>query len=340
MNVTIERQTLNLRHRFATSQGGSDQRETLVVTLEHDGVVGRGEATPSPLYHQTIESNTNALECAARMLGDDPFALEMILHRLLTRFDDQRAAIAALDSALHDWIGQRLGVPVWRLLGLAPPHVPTAFTLGIAPLDALRVKLDEALADGQRVLKIKIGGDDDHAVLELIRSRFGGPLLLDANQAWSPDDAPARLRALATFEPALVEQPLPADAPPAAFAALRDLRVAPIFVDESCVRADDIVRLAGSVDGVNIKLAKCGGLREGLRMIRLARALDLGVMLGCFVSSSLAIAPALMLASLVDFVDLDGALLLGQDPFTGILHDAGRLTAGGGPGLGVQPRGA
>jgi L-alanine-DL-glutamate epimerase-like enolase superfamily enzyme len=340
MKLTWHRQALRPRHRFATSQGGIDWKETLVVELSHEGLTGRGEAVPSRLYGQTLEACEAALAELAQPggeLGEDPFALESILARLIRRYDAQRAVLAALDSALHDWVGQRLGVPVWRLLGLERPSRSTTFTIGVAEPAETREKVREALADGYESLKVKIGVASDHETLAMIRTVFSGPLLLDANQAWTPGAALEQIRALAPFRPTLIEQPLP-QVEWRELARLRNNGVAPIYADESCERPADVLRLHGCVDGVNIKFTKCGGIREALRMIALARALGLQIMLGCFVSSSLAIAPALALATLVDHADLDGALLLADDPFEGITRQGGVLRLGAAPGLGVRPR--
>lgn len=338
MNLTWRRQTLRPKYRFQTSQGGVEEKETVVVSFEHDGVIGLGEAAPSRLYGQTLATTEAALDRMSALLGDDAYAIDAIVARCVEACDGQRAAIAAVDSALHDWVGKKLGVPVWRLFGLSRPRVKTVFTIGIADEDETRKKVEEALADGFTALKVKVGTTDDHRTLSLIRARFDGPLLLDANEAWTLDEAPARIRALAEFRPTMIEQPLRQDEW-RHFGSLKDLGVAPIFADESCQRPADVVKLAGLVDGVNVKFTKCGGLREALRMITLARALNLRVMLGCFVSSSLAIAPGVAIAGLCDFADLDGALLLANDPFEGVLAERGGiLSLPDHPGLGVHPR--
>jgi L-alanine-DL-glutamate epimerase-like enolase superfamily enzyme len=337
MNLTCRRQTIRPRHRFATSQWGVDEKQTIIVRLEHDGIVGLGEVVPSTLYGQTLESAEATLASAAGLLGDDPMLVEPIVQRLIDAHDEQRATIDGLDAALHDWVGKRLGVPVWKLLGLARPSKQTTFTIGVADPDLTRVKVDEALAAGFDALKIKVGVENDHQTLTYIRERFNGPLFLDANQAWSPAEAPERIRALARYRPTIIEQPLNRE-DWRCLAELRKLGVAPIFADESCERPADVDRLHGYVDGINIKLNKCGGIREALRMIALARGLGMQVMLGCFVSSSLAIAPPLTISSLVDYADLDGALLLAEDPFEGITRTGGVLSLGDRPGLGISPR--
>ncbi len=337
MKLTWQRQRLRARHRFATSQGGIDEKETIVVEIEHDGLTGYGEVVPSALYGQSLESSEAALDEAGGLLGDDPYAIEPIVRRLIERFDTQRAVVAAIDSALHDWVGKALQVPVYRLLGLERPRVRTTFTIGVASPQEVRVKLEEALAAGFEALKVKVGVEHDHTTLALIRERFDGPLYLDANQAWTVGEAKQRIGELAAYRPTLIEQPL-ARNDWRHLPELRALGVAPIFVDESCERPADVLRLAGFVDGINIKFTKCGGIREALRMIALARSCGLAVMLGCFVSSSLAIAPALHIATLVDHADLDGHLLLADDPFEGLWREGSVIGVGDVPGLGVAPR--
>ncbi len=335
MKLSFRRIRLRPRHRFATAQGGIDEKETIVVELEHDGVVGLGEAVPSALYGQSLESTEGVLRGCENLLGDDPLRIEHIIAELIRAHDGQRAAISAIDSALLDWAGKRLGVPAWRLLGLDRPQTVTTFTLGVAGLDEMRVKLDEALAAGFQALKVKVGVEQDERTLELVRERFDGPVLVDANEGWTGAEAARHIERLARFRPTLIEQPV-RRADWKAMAELRKLGVAPIFADESCERPADVVRLAGCVDGINIKLNKCGGVRQALEMIHLARGLGMRVMLGCFVCSSLAIAPALTISPLVDYADLDGSLLLAGDPVVGIHCAQGRLSLGDQPGLGVR----
>lgn len=351
MMLRWRRQTLRPKYRFATAQGGVDEKETIVVELEHEGVVGLGEVVPSKLYGQTLELSEAALKTIAADLASgavatamrvgvlDLFAIEPLVAFLIGDHDGQRAVIAAIDSALHDWVGKRLSVPAWKLLGLAQPTTTTTFTIGIADPAETKQKVEEALAAGYTALKVKIGVETDEETLTLIRARFAGQLFLDANEAWTDvSEAERHVRALAKFKPTLIEQPL---ARPLwrDLARLKALTVAPIFVDESCERPRDVAPLAGLVDGINIKLNKCGGIREALKMIHLARGLGLGVMLGCFVSSSLAIAPALTIAGLVDHADLDGALLLDSDPFCGIRSEGSALSLGDLPGIGVRTAG-
>lgn len=337
MKLTWTRQTIRPRHRFATSGWGTDEKETIIVRLEHDGVTGFGEAVPSELYGQSLESSEATLAAARDLLGDDPFAIEPIEQRLIEAHGGQRATIDALDAALHDWCGKKLRIPVWRLLGLAPAKKQTTFTIGVAEPDLIRVKVDEALEAGFDAIKVKVGVANDDDTLAYIRSKFKGPLFLDANMAWTPEEAGKKIRGLARYEPTIIEQPLQRE-DWRAMAELRKLNVAPIFADESCERPADVVRLNGYVDGINIKFNKCGGIREALRMVALGRTLCMRIMLGCFVSSSLAIAPPLTISSLVDYADLDGALLLAEDPYEGITRKGGIISLSDRPGLGVTAR--
>ncbi len=306
------------------------------MTIAHDGVVGRGEAAPSPYYRQSLESVEEVLEQAEPMLGDDPGDIDAIVDRLLERFDDQRAAVAAIDEALHDLWGRRAGQPVWRLLGVDAAATPaTSMSIGIDALELLPQKVADA-ADFH-ILKLKVGTADDRATLQTVRRLAPSKLVrVDANCGWSADEAVTRIRALEPFELELIEQPIPAGQ----FDAVRSIReqaAVPLIADEDSVRPADVPLLAGVYDGINIKLSKCGGIREARRMIESARAHDLRIMLGCMVETSLGIAAAAQLAALVDYVDLDGHLLLADDPYCGLILSDGIVRPGDGPGLSVRP---
>jgi L-alanine-DL-glutamate epimerase-like enolase superfamily enzyme len=248
----------------------------------------------------------------------------------------QAAAEAAVDMALHDLAGQRLGVPVYALLGLDPRRAPeTSFTIGLDTPEVVVQKVREAAA--YPILKVKVGTDDDRAVLEAVRDTTRQRLRVDANEGWTPSGAEERLRWLASLGVEMVEQPLPASMLEET-RALRRRSPLPFFADESVHRAQDVPRLAGAFDGVNVKLMKCGGLGEALRVIAVARACGLQVMLGCMIESSLGITAAAHLSPLADTADLDGNLLLEEDPFVGATVREGRLVLPEAPGLGVRPR--
>jgi L-alanine-DL-glutamate epimerase-like enolase superfamily enzyme len=327
--------SLALAEEFAISRRASSTTETILLELEHDGLVGYGEAGPVYYRDEEVSSAVAFLaEEAPALVGDDPFALEAIEERL-EDVDGQAAAKAAIDAALHDWIGKRLGVPVWRLLGLIPEAPPTSYTIGIDSLEGTRDRARRAR--GYRALKVKVGGAEDLERLRAVRAESEAPLRVDANEGWTLESARALLPELVELGVELVEQPFPAEDTDS-FRALRELSPRPlVVVDEGCHDLRDVAPAAGYAEAINVKLAKSGGLREAVRMIHAARALGLRVMLGCMVESQLAIAPAAAIASLVDWVDLDGHLLLSNEPFTGLELRDGRVLPGSGPGLGVTP---
>ncbi len=323
---------LHLRHTFRLARGATDSRRNLIVELEHDGLVGLGEAAPIARYDQDADSAARAVLTMVPRLGD-PRVFESVAEAAV---DGQPAAAAAVDMALRDLAGKRLGAPLYELLGIDPRHTPvTSFTIGMDTPEIVAEKVREA--SGFEVLKVKMGGGDDRAVLEAVRDVTDRPLRVDANEGWRLDDALERLEWLERMGVELVEQPLPAGQ----LDEMRELRrhsPLPLFADESLHVAADIPRLAGAFDGINIKLMKCGGLGEALRMIATARAHGMQIMLGCMVETSLAITAAAHIAPLVDHADLDGNLLVVDDPYAGATIESGRLVLPDGPGLGVRPR--
>ncbi len=340
MNIELhwDRMAIRPADPFRTAKATRGERETLWVRLRFDGVEGWGEAVPMDTYGQTLATAEAALGEMRSELGDDPFLVEPITDRLLARFDDQRAAVAAVDAALHDWIGKRLRIPVCRYLGLDGSRTPlTSFTIGIDTPEVIAEKARRAAE--YPILKVKVGTETDAENLAAIRSVSPEKTLrVDANAAWSAETAIERLGVLSEFGIEFVEQPVAAGD----LDGLRRVRVAglmPVVADESCVRPADVIRLAGCVDGINIKIAKCGGIREALRIIHLARGFGMKIMLGCMLETSLGIAAAAQLAPLVDWLDLDGHLLLAADRFQGLGGRGGPLTIGTGEGLGVLPAG-
>jgi L-Ala-D/L-Glu epimerase len=323
--------SLALAEEFGIARGSRTTQAVVQVELEHDGLIGRGEAAPVYYRGESVESATAFLADAGGRLGDDPFALEEILGGL----GGDAAGRAALDAALHDWIGCRLRVPVWRLLGLARRAPVTSYTIGLDTLEGTRERARGA--SGYGALKVKVGGAEDLARLEVVRSESDASLRVDANEGWTLEEARELLPALLELGVELIEQPFPA-ADLDSFRALREIEPRPpLVVDEGCHDLGDVAGCAEYANAINVKLAKCGGLREAVRMVHAARALGLGVMLGCMIESELGIAPAAQIASLADWVDLDGHLLLADRPFRGLELDAGRVLPGGGPGLGVEP---
>ncbi len=338
--MRLRHEPLDLTTRFdfrIASTAPRRRHENLLVRLEHDGIEGLGEAAPARYQGETRALAAAALDAWAPVLGDDPFALEAIEARLDATLAGQWAARAALETALHDWIGRRLGLPVWRLLGLDAARTPlSCVTLGMAPPAEMEEKL-ETVRDFP-MLKVKLGAPGDVENLRFIRARYAGKLQVDANTAWSPADAVRVLRAIEPLGIELVEQPVPREDLDG-LRWVRERSGIPVFADESAHRLRDVGHLAGRVDGVNLKLMKTGGLREALRMIHAARALGLRVMLGSMVESSLALSAAAQLAPLADYLDLDGHWLLADDPFDGAPRERGVIALSERPGLGVAPAG-
>jgi len=325
---------LSLRHTFRIARGASDSRRNVLVELEEDGRVGLGEAAPIRRYGEDAASAAAAVEAmAGRLPGTRAFAQAASRAAV----EGQRSAEAAVDMALHDLAGRRLGVPVHELLGLDPRRtVETSFTIGLAEPEVVVRKVKEASA--YPILKVKMGSDDDRGVLQAVRDTTQARIRVDANEGWTPEGALERLEWLARLGVELVEQPLPVDRLEET-RALRRRSPLPFYADESVHRASDIPALAGAFDGINIKLMKCGGLAEAVRMIAVARALGMKVMIGCMIESSLGITAAAHLTPLADTADLDGNLLVDNDPFVGARVDAGRIVLPDGPGLGVTARG-
>jgi L-alanine-DL-glutamate epimerase-like enolase superfamily enzyme len=327
--------TLHTRHPFIIARGGRSEYQVVWVRItDGDGTEGWGEAYPSSYYGESLEGVQAALKRVAAKLPDDPFDLEGAEAALARLIPESAATRAALSEAYHDLVGKRLGVPLWKLWGLDAKQAPkSSFTIGIDEPEKMRQKVAEA--SGYPVLKIKLGTDRDEAILKTIRDATDKPIRVDANAGWDQAKALRMLPILKDYGVELLEQPLP----PADLDGLAVVSAAsdiPVVVDESCLVATDIPKLVGKVDGINIKLAKCGSLREALRMIATARAHGMKVMVGCMIETSIAITAAAHFTPLVDFADLDGAALTVDDPFAGASIDGGQIRLPSGPGLGVR----
>jgi len=242
-----------------------------------------------------------------------------------------------VDIALHDWVGRKIGAPLYRLWGLNAAKAPvTSFTIGIDTDEIVRQKTREAAI--YKIIKVKLGRDNDQAMIEAIRQETDKPITVDANQGWKTrDEALRMIEWLAARGVVFIEQPMPKEQIDDT-AWLRERSPLPLIADESVQRLDDVLRARGVFDGINIKLMKCTGLREAHKMIVLARALGLKVMLGCMTETSCAISAAAQLSPLVDWADLDGAVLIGNDCFDGATIVDGRITLPDRPGIGVIPR--
>jgi L-Ala-D/L-Glu epimerase / N-acetyl-D-glutamate racemase len=335
MDVEARIVRLELAETFVISRESTDFADVVHVALTHEGMTGYGEGAPVERYHESPRTAKRFVEEHAGLLGDDPFALEDLGERLAA-IPGEQAAKAAIDGALHDLQGKLLGIPAARLLGVPRSGPPTSWTIWLGDPDDM-ARRAEAASGSYRRLKLKLGGRDglDVERIRAVRSVTDLPLQVDVNEAWSLDEALTALPQLDELGVAYCEQPLRAR--DEGGRALRERSPVPIFVDEDCHTLADIARCAEIAHGINIKLAKSGGIREATRMAHAARALRLGVMLGCMLESGLGIAAACCVAPLCDHVDLDGNLLLREDPCPGVELVDGVQVPSTAPGLGVAP---
>lgn len=336
--LTNEIVRLKLRHTWTTVMSSSDFRDTFHLKYTRDGVSGRGEGAPIPRYGETALTAQKAIEgLRDTIVAADPWHFSKLLAEAFRRIDGQYAGKAALDIALMDWVGQKLGVPLYRYFGLDPKDAPlTTFSIGIDNPEMTRKKVEEAAQ--YPVLKVKVGLDTDEATIDAVRRATRKPLRVDANEGWTnKEEAVRKINWLEKMGVEFVEQPMPA-------AMLEETRWVrgrvhiPIIADEASLHPTDIPRLKDAFDGVNIKLDKCGGMLEAYRMIQIAKSLGMKTMLGCMISSSVTVTAAAHLSPLVDYADLDGNLLISNDPYIGVTVENGKLILPDRPGLGLKAR--
>jgi L-Ala-D/L-Glu epimerase len=326
---------LKLRHTWTTVMSSSEYRDVLYVRYTRDGITGHGEGAPIVRYKENAKAAQEALESVRPLVTSaDPWEFEKLMARVFHDLAGANAAKAALDIALMDWAGQKLGVPLYRWFGLDPKDAPvTTFSIGIDNPAMTRDKVREAAP--YAVLKIKVGLDSDEATIDAVRSVTDKPLRVDANEGWTDKEVALRkIEWLSKKGVEFVEQPMPAD-------RLDDMRwihqrsPLPLIADESILHPSDIPKLLGAFDGINVKLDKCGGIMEAYREIQIARALGMKTMLGCMISSSCTVTAAAHLSPLVDYADLDGNLLISNDPWRGVTVEQGKLVLPDRPGLGL-----
>ena len=334
MKLTHRTVTLALREPFSISRSTDETVDSVFLEIEREGLIGYGEASPQDHYGESVDSATAFLTDAEALLGDDPFALDEIESRLAS-LPGEHAARAGVDMALHDLCGKIAGVSVWRLLGLRRAGPPTSWTIWLGDPDDMARRTGQ-VGDRFKRLKLKLGAGDglDVERVRAVRGVTELPLQVDVNEAWDLDEALENVQALGGLGVQYVEQPLPAGHPEGH--RLKAASQIPVYVDEDVHTLQDVAPAAERAHGVNLKLAKSGGIREAVRMAYAAKALGLGVMLGCMVESSVGIAAAAQMASLCDHVDLDGNLLLGDDPWTGVDFVDGVQVPSDQPGLGVH----
>lgn len=335
--VKTEIYRLQLRHTWTTTMSASTYRDVLFVHYEHDGITGVGEGAPIVRYKESAESARAAVNSVLPLLdASNPTQFEKVISEVFARVPGEWAGKAAIDIALMDWMGKKLGVPLYEYFGLDPKDAPiTDFSIGIDTPAITRQKVREA--EAFPILKIKVGLDTDEQTIAAVRSVTDKPLRVDANEGWTDREVAARkIDWLSKQGVQFVEQPMPAD-------RIEDLRwlhqraSLPLMGDESCRHPADIPKLVGVFDGLNIKLDKTGGMVQAYQMVQMARALGFKTMMGCMVSSSCSITAAAHLSPLVDYADLDGNLLVANDPYRGVTVDHGKLILPDRPGLGLLP---
>jgi len=340
MDWHAERLELPLEDAFTISRGTTETAENVLVRLERDGIEGVGAAAPSAHYGETaetVEAVLPALFEAARSVGD-PHRTAEIERRTREAVADNPAARAAVSIAVHDWVCKDLDLPLYRYWGLSPREaVDTSFTVGIDDTDRMVEKADRAVDRGHAILKVKLGTDPDRDLDVVARIREVAPgarIRVDANEAWTPTEAIRNCQALATHDVEFVEQPVPATNRDAQ-RRVHERSPLPIAADESLVTAADVPQITDRADIANLKLMKCGGLREARRIVAAARASGLAVMAGCMVETGAAIAAGAQMAPLLDYADLDGSLLLAEDPFQSPVRADGRIDLSDRPGTGA-----
>jgi L-Ala-D/L-Glu epimerase len=336
--VEAETVRLHLRHTWTTVMSSSEYRDNLHVTFRREGITARGEAAPIARYQENAAGAKKAVESVRGLLtGTDPRHYTKLLDEIFKRIKGDWAAKAAIDIALMDWFGQRLGVPLYTLYGLDPKDAPvTTFSIGIDTPEKTREKVREA--EQFPILKIKVGLDTDEATIEAVRSVTKKPLRPDANEGWKDkEEAVRKINWLEKQGADFIEQPMPSH-------MLEDTRWVrsrvhiPIIADEAVLHPEDIPKLATAYDGINVKLQKAGGINQAHRMLVMAKSLGMKTMLGCMIESSIGVTAAAHLSPLVDYADLDGNLLISNDPYVGVQVDRGKLVLPDRPGLGLIKR--
>lgn len=335
--VKTELKRLMLRHTWTTTMSSSAYRDTVHVQYQREGITGYGEGAPIVRYKEYPEQAKEAIDAIVNQIAaGDPNTFDKMLADVRRALGShQHAAMAAVDIAVCDWIGKKLGIPLYQYFGLDPADAPvTTFSIGIDTPEITKQKTREA--DAFPILKVKVGLQSDEETIEAVRSVTNKPLRVDANEGWTDkEEAIRKINWLEKQGVELIEQPMPAHM----FEETKYVRSKvhiPVIADEACTDASMIPQLKEAYDGINVKLDKSGGVMEAYRWIKFARAMNMKVMLGCMVSSSCTVTAAAHLAPLVDYPDLDGNLLIANDPYEGVKVRNGKLILPSGPGLGLK----
>lgn len=336
LNLSYKPYELTLRHAFNLAKSSRTTTPDVLVQLEYDGIIGYGEASMPPYLGESIKSVCEFLSKVDLSQFSDPFRMEEILEYVDNIAPDNRAAKASVDIALHDLLGKIMGQPWYKIWGLSPEKAPnTSFTIGIDTAEVVRQKVDEAAP--YKVLKVKMGLDNDRELVEIIRSKTDRPICVDANQGWTDKEKALEMcEWLAERNCLFVEQPFPKEMVDETL-WLRERSPLPLIADEFLQRLSDVARAREAYDGINIKLMKSTGMHEAYKMAVLARGFGMRVMLGCMTETSCAISAAAQLAPMVDWADLDGNLLISNDCFDGMKIVDGKVTLTDKPGIGCTP---
>lgn len=328
---------LNLQHTWTTTMSSSEYRDTLHVAYTRDGITGHGEGAPIVRYKEDAAGAQKMVESLrSQLLAVSPMQFHKIMADVFQRVPGEWAGKSAIDIALMDWVGQKLGIPLYSLFGLDPAAAPlTTFSIGIDTPEITKQKTREA--DAYPVLKVKVGLATDEPTIEAIRGVTKKPLRVDANEGWkSKEEAVRKINWLESQGVEFIEQPMPAEMIEETRWVRGKVHI-PIIADEACQHASDIPKLRDAYDGVNVKLDKAGGVLEAKRMLDIAKSFGMKTMLGCMISSSVTVTAAAHLSPMVDFADLDGNLLIANDPFHGVRVEKGKLVLNDKPGLGLTP---
>lgn len=341
LDTRFERLHLPLEHDFTIARGTTTETDIVVVEIEDEsGTVGVGGAGPSAHYGETADTVEAVLPDLLDVVEDtgDPHQLELIERRMQATISRNPAARTAVSIALHDLASKQLEVPLYRYWGLDPEEaISTSYTIGIDPTERMRKRAAEAVERGHEILKVKLGTNRDEEIVAAVREAAPeATIRVDANEAWTPRQAVRMTELLADQGVEFVEQPVPAENPEG-LKYVYENGALPIAADESCITLEDVPAIADRADIANLKLMKTGGLREAMRMIHTAHAHGLEVMLGCMTESNASIAAGAHLAPLLDYADLDGSLLLAEDPYDGPVNENGTIALSATPGTGAQP---
>jgi L-alanine-DL-glutamate epimerase-like enolase superfamily enzyme len=334
--IEVKTKRLMLEHTWTISRNSSDYKDNVFVKIEKDGVTGYGEAAPNVRYGENHEKTTDRIIGIKDLIEDyDLWQFAELKEEIFEAITDQNCARCALDIAIMDWVGKKLNVPLYKYWGVDKNKAPvTSYSIGIDTPEVIKQKVREA--EKYAVLKIKVGRDNDEEILDAVRSVTDKPIRVDANEGWkTKETALEKIKWLKTMGVEFIEQPMPSNMIKET-RWLRDRVDMPIVADEAVKTASDIPKLSEAYDGINIKLMKAGGLQEAIRMIHLAKAFDMKIMLGCMIESSIAISAAAQISPMVDWADLDGNLLISNDPFSGVGVEKGKLVLNDKPGLGVS----